>query len=387
MSWQRNTSGVIPVTNVSGRVLLDSLVIGNISFGVWIVVCDSIANSNDREFSIINATISSNGDISFNRLAHLITGNHIGLFFDVAKENNNLVLYGITNVFVNYNIFRFWSNDSYSSPILTNNSYGGGTKIPVISVNTSGEISELQEITNTPNWDDIESKPTTVAESGLIDALSTSSIIFGNIQDILLKNSNIPNYLPSANDLEFGELFINSYDGLVAFKKNDGLNRIITLQPNLSTPGAGVVKQITSGNIPAITGTTLITFNNSIPKITDGVQLWARTYTPTGTSVNILINCLFLAAVQSNNRSIISTIFRNDVCIGTSVLNFSTGGVFNPFSFLIIDAPNTTDTITYSCRIGMASGNQNPGSWYVNQLSTPFFGGTLAKNGYIILEW
>lgn len=62
MAWQRNASGVITVTNASGRVLLDTLVIGAIPFGVWIIVCESIANPNNREFSILNATINTNFD-------------------------------------------------------------------------------------------------------------------------------------------------------------------------------------------------------------------------------------------------------------------------------------------------------------------------------------
>lgn len=352
MEWLRNSNGVKTISNVSGRILLDTLDIGSIPFGIWIIVCDSILNPNNKEFSILNATIASNNEITYNRFSHLIIGNHIGLSFDVTKDTTKLAVYGITSTNVNYNIFRFWSNQSYSDPILLEGVYGSNTKVPQVVVDSFGRLVDISEVSITQANND----PLTIS---------------------------VPGQRPLTTELQLGKFAINTYDGTVYIKKNDGTDKIVPLVSNVSQPGGGIVKQITSGSIPAFAGTTIIPYDNTTPLITEGTAIWSKSYTPTSLTSNILINCSFSAEVTTGNRYVIAAVFRNSTCIGTSLYRFGNSGYITPFQFLIIDLPNTTSTVTYSCRVGIS----NSATWYVNREAASILNGTLASNGFIILEW
>jgi len=55
-------------------------------------------------------------------------------------------------------------------------SFGSGTLIPVITVNAKGLVTAVSTTALTPAWANITGKPTTVAASGLADAISTGNI-------------------------------------------------------------------------------------------------------------------------------------------------------------------------------------------------------------------
>lgn len=49
------------------------------------------------------------------------------------------------------------------------------------------------------------------------------------IDNIIIKNSDEPNKAPTIDDLDYGELAVNTYDGKLYLKQNDGVERIIAL--------------------------------------------------------------------------------------------------------------------------------------------------------------
>jgi hypothetical protein len=123
-----------------------------------------------------NAT-SPNPKIKHNRFSHLSIGSVIHLNFDAQRENGNLNIYSTSQEAVNYSVFRFWSNQSYDDPILSEGDYGSSTTTPKILIDSFGRLVDIQNVIITPDWKDVIGKPTTVALSGLVDALSTSSLI------------------------------------------------------------------------------------------------------------------------------------------------------------------------------------------------------------------
>ena len=78
-------------------------------------------------------------------------------------------------------------------------------------------------------------------------------------QTIKLKRSSTTGKVPSTSNLALGELYINTYDGRIFFKKNDGSDSIEHIVTTDS---------VTTGSITIIgtTQTTTLTTTNRIDK-------------------------------------------------------------------------------------------------------------------------
>lgn len=55
---------------------------------------------------------------------------------------------------------------------------------------------------------------------------------------IRIKQSSVPNDIPSINDLELGEIAINVYDGKIYIKKNDGEESVVSFEPGIGYAGS-----------------------------------------------------------------------------------------------------------------------------------------------------
>lgn len=145
---------------------------------------------------------------------------------------------------------------------------------------------------------------------------------------------------------------------------------------------AGQILQRVFGVVPAQTGTTQIPYDNTTPTIAEGFQIWTQSFTPISPTSTIMIMFGLLLDDNTNNRTLVATLFRNTTLIGSTAANLGTAGRPINMTVMRIDNPGTTSPITYSVRVG-ANGS---GTVYVNQGSTATLGGSAASN-FTIFEF
>ena len=134
-------------------------------------------------------------------------------------------------------------------------------------------------------------------------------------------------------------------------------------------------------DIGALSGTTQIPYDNSVPSITEGTQIWSQAVTPTDIDSKYLIDLTFTQDVSSNNRGIIFSLFRDSTCIA-AVIGWQNNSNRPMTTKLIrvvnaINSPNPPQPlvpVTFSVRCGLAGGG---GTWYVNRGSGATLGGLM----------
>lgn len=106
-------------------------------------------------------------------------------------------------------------------------------------------------------------------------------------QKIILKRSAVPNKVPTTIDLDLGEMGLNTYDGEMYFKKNNGAESI--------------VKIATTNNLKTINSTNLIGTGNLIVSLpTKSNVVLPEQFTGNPKKANIT----FTTAFSDNNYSI-----------------------------------------------------------------------------------
>ena len=78
-------------------------------------------------------------------------------------------------------------------------------------------------------------------------------------QTLKLKRSAVSGNIPSVSDLALGEIAINTYDGTIFIKKNDGSDSIVTFEPG-GTGNAGTIEE---NNFTGNGSTTAFTLSNA----------------------------------------------------------------------------------------------------------------------------
>lgn len=132
--------------------------------------------------------------------------------------------------------------------------------------------------------------------------------------------------------------------------------------------------------IEAISGTSLINHDNSVPLITEGTQLTAVSHLVTSSQSKMVINGSLVIDCNSSNRNIILSFFRDNTCIGVVVKNFVSSGrpTIMPFTILDLELGDSFElqNVTYSVRVGAHSNC----TWYINRQSNAIFNGRLASS-------
>jgi hypothetical protein len=146
--------------------------------------------------------------------------------------------------------------------------------------------------------------------------------------------------------------------------------------------GPHEILQAIPSAIAAQTGTTLIAFANTTPLVTAGTQIWSQTITPSSLTNKINIGGAFMFDTGTAARTLVAALFRGSVCIGVTDMTVTTIARAVPLSFNFSDIPASLTAQTYSIRVGLNAA----GTWYVNQTSTAYWNGMLAKNGVLVLE-
>lgn len=220
---------------------------------------------------------------------------------------------------------------------------------------------------------------------------NNGSIIVNNVSDLDFTglatvtgtgvNSATIDITASANDLSDVNITTPS-DGQVLF-----YNSTTTQWENttLLVPGQGKLLQVQFGPIPTVSGTATIPSDGTVPLITEGVEIWSQTITPSDNGSKIRIGTSIAFAVSNAASSIVVAIFRNNTCVGVMTDTAANKDAMQTVSFTVYDLPGTTASLTYSARVGRSSGNA---TWYVNAdpNQTNQFGGTLEANAYTVEE-
>lgn len=140
-----------------------------------------------------------------------------------------------------------------------------------------------------------------------------------------------------------------------------------------------------SGNVPQMSGTTQITVTSNTPTITEGTQVFSYTLTPKSTNSKFIIqfapSCHVSSSI-SGRRDLLLPLFR-----GSTFLTMAGGAnpanaeLFSNPTINFIDAPNTTNPITYSVRIGTGNGI---GTWYIGRIGSNSYGGNVPSSWSIL---
>lgn len=173
--------------------------------------------------------------------------------------------------------------------------------------------------------------------------------------------------------------------GLVALGSMTIGPRIFTLTrvyDGVVDVSSGKVVAYITGTTSAMTGTSIIPFDNTAPLISEGSQLWAQTLTPIAASCRLTIDQTFMVDSNVANRNITVAIFRNNECIYVTSVNVATSSRPALLAVHCVDMPAVTTAIVYSARIGI----NIAGTWYLNQTSTATFGGNANQSDWSIME-
>lgn len=183
---------------------------------------------------------------------------------------------------------------------------------------------------------------------------------------------------------------VNSTDAALKDRANhtgtQAISTVTSLQATLDSKEKLGSLQI--DQIPAMSGTSLIPYDNTTPLISEGTQLSSVSITPIAVTSQLVVSGSILVDCSANARNIAIALFRGNTCIGTAVTNIGTGGRGTPLSFSFTDLTLGTfvgTPTTYSLRIGASSSS----TWYVNSspTSSTLFGGTLGTNSIIFKEY
>jgi hypothetical protein len=126
--------------------------------------------------------------------------------------------------------------------------------------------------------------------------------------------------------------------------------------PRVGTTTGMVVQTVSSTPYTTNTDlTTVIPNDNTIPQITEGVQILTLTITPTSTSSKIR---LVFQGTGSSTDVLAAALFRTGTAdaLAADVVNPSSGTDIRKVGIDFIDSPASTSALTYSVRVGPATG-------------------------------
>lgn len=214
---------------------------------------------------------------------------------------------------------------------------------------------------------------------------TTSDTTFRNLS---ITSLNVNNNL---NILSTGEITGSVFDASIAEKAQDAISSAIVngtqtgvsvvyddVQNALSL--TGIIKSLYVAEVTPSSGTSAITPGATAPLRTAGTEILTQTLTPYSSSSKFIIKGSFTVGGSSNGSTITVAVFRDTTYIGAALARMSTNGDHMTVCFDLLDQPNTTSAVTYSCRVGITGG-----TWYVNRRSNEnTYGGT--GSGWSIIE-
>lgn len=157
---------------------------------------------------------------------------------------------------------------------------------------------------------------------------------------------------------------------------NTLLNRAEEFTGAYWQPAGGTVLQIVTGNIGALSGTTTVPLDNTVPTSTEGYKIWTTSFTPLSTTSKIVIQFSIIAASSGSNNTAICSVFSGTTNLGSKAVRIVTANTSTDISFYKVLNNTSTATITISARLG----NVSAGTSYCNQVATSTLGGSLTSS-------
>lgn len=139
----------------------------------------------------------------------------------------------------------------------------------------------------------------------------------------------------------------------------------------------GVVVQVVSTNFTnAITGTTQIPLDNTIPQNTEGFEVMTQAITPKSATNILVIDATVFMASDTAGRWLTAALFQdstvNALAVDASFLTTATGVITIPLSHSMV--AGTTSSTTFKIRIG--TNNTGTTSFNASAAGSPLFGAT-----------
>ena len=185
------------------------------------------------------------------------------------------------------------------------------------------------------------------------------------------------------NDIDDVDTTTIATDDALIFNGTNWVPDTITAIINVT--GELFVRQMKFNPITAISATTIIPADDTIPLVTEGTQIWSDTLTPKATDSIIRIDTAMVLAGSSSNMAITMAIFRGSTCVGAASHRSGSKDSPNVVSLTVYDSPASTSALTYQVRVGR--GTSPNGTWHVNSVPTGNdLGGQMAQLAYTLTE-
>jgi hypothetical protein len=137
-------------------------------------------------------------------------------------------------------------------------------------------------------------------------------------------------------------------------------------------PAPSIVLSYYTGNLGAVSGTSVISFDTTSPQSTEGSQLLSQAVTANSSGSRFEFRFVGMADTSVNNRNVTLSLFRNGTLIGFTTVNVASANRPQEISLHVVDVlPVGTTTATYTMRCGM----DGSGTWYLGRGYTSTMGG------------
>ena len=141
-----------------------------------------------------------------------------------------------------------------------------------------------------------------------------------------------------------------------------------------------------SVQVPAMSGTSRIPYDDTPPLITEGTQIASVTCSPYSTDSKMSIFGSILVSSGTAARNMTLAAFRGNTCIGATSIYLATAAKPCPLPFSFVDTATGSSygsSVAYSLRVGI---NQSA-TWYVNRTQPTALNSFMEKNSSFFLEY
>ena len=135
-------------------------------------------------------------------------------------------------------------------------------------------------------------------------------------------------------------------------------------------PGDTILQNY-GGNVPIMSGTTIIAYSNVAPAITAGTQIFSQVVTPPAIGTIYQIEFSSIVDCGSSSMTVSLALFRDSTFIGMASVDAGSSSRPNVLAIRIIDTPGVLTPVTYSCRVGVSSA----ATWYLGRGAAASLGG------------
>ena len=144
----------------------------------------------------------------------------------------------------------------------------------------------------------------------------------------------------------------------------------------------GLVLQVVQGNITSSIGTTQLPWDNTVPLITEGHQIWTQSFTPVSATSRILIQFTTTVATSTAARVATTSVFYGTTIVSAVGSYCATANQPFPSAVSFVYLPGSVATVTIQARCGL----NGTGTLSINQVGASLILAGAAVTEYLIME-